>query len=115
MVKGDDKGAPKRPPKLKNVLSTVHRCIETGKYLDTRHATDRQNERSITRLEIIQTLRHGRHVPSRDRYDEAYGELGWTYVIEGKTVDRRSLRVVIAFDEVTRTVIITAVDLDADC
>jgi hypothetical protein len=114
MVRDEQRGASKRPPKLENVLVKVRECIENGKYYDTRHASDRKNERSITRLEIRQALLHGRHVPSRDRYDEAFGELGWTYAVEGKTLDRRSLRVIVAFDETTKALIITAVDLDAD-
>ena len=114
MTKGEQKGAPKRPPKVENVLATVHECLKTGRYRDTRHATDRKSERSITRLEVEQALRQGRHVPSRDRFDEAYGDLGWTYAIEGKTIDRRSLRVVVAFDEATRTLIVTAIDLELD-
>ena len=104
----------KRPPKLPNVLQIVRECIENGRYLDTRHATDRQNERSITRLEILDVLRRGRHVPSRDRYEEAYGDLGWSYAIEGKTIDNRPLRVIVAFDTETKTLIVTAIDLEAD-
>ena len=114
MTKGERKGASRRPPKVGNVLAIVHECLKAGRYLDTRHATDRKSERSITRLEVEQALRRGRHVPSRDRFDETHGDLGWTYVIEGKTIDRRSLRVVVAFDEVTRTLIITAIYLDLD-
>ena len=51
-------------------------------------------------------------MPSRDRYEEAYGDLGWSYAIEGKTNDNRALLVIVAFDEETRTFIVTAIDLD---
>lgn len=112
MVKGKRSDA-KRPPKLKNVLAIVLECLDNGRYLDTRHATDRQAERLITRQEILQALRRGWHVPSRDRYEEAYGDLGWSYAIEGRTIDNRPLRVIVAFDEETKTLIVTAVDLDA--
>ena len=101
----------RRPPKLENLLAKVHECIESGNYLDTRHSSDRQNERLITRPEILQALRKGHRVPSRDRYEEVYED--WSYAIEGKTIDNRSLRVIVAFDEKTRTLIVTAVDLDA--
>jgi hypothetical protein len=114
MAKGEQRSASKRPPKVGNVLAIVHECLKTGRYIDTRHASDRQSERSITRLEVEQVLRRGRYVPSRDRYDETYGDLGWTYVIEGKTVDRRLLRVIVAFEAKKKTLIVTAVDLDAD-
>ena len=104
----------RRPPKADNLLQLVRRCIDEGRYRDTRHATDRKSERSITRLEICHALRAGRHVPRRDRYDELYGELGWSYAIEGKTLDNRHLRIIVAFDEERRTLFVTAVDLDAD-
>jgi len=102
-----------RPPKREDILAIVHTCIEIGRYRDTRHSSDRRNERSITRLEILQVLKSGHHVPKRDQYEEAYGDLGWSYAIEGKTIDNRSLRVIVAFDEETWTLIVTAVDLDA--
>ncbi len=102
-----------RPPKLPNVIEVVRECVEAGRYLDTRHATDRQNERLITRLEILQVLRQGWHVPSRDRYEEGYGDFGWSYAIEGKTLDNRPLRVIVTFDDETNTLIVTAIDLEA--
>jgi hypothetical protein len=113
MAKGIKSGAT-RPPKMENVLVIVRECIENGRYLDTRHGADRQNERCISRPEIFQVLRQGYRVPSRDRYDAAYGDQGWSYAIEGKTVDNRFLRVIVAFDEETKTLIIAAVDLDAN-
>jgi hypothetical protein len=67
-----------RPPKMPNVLKVVSECIAAGRYLDTRHGSDRQSERLITRLEII----------------------------DGK------LRVIVAFDEETNTVIVTAIGLE---
>lgn len=82
--------------------------------MDTRHATDRQSLRLITRQEIVQALRAGHHVSSRDRYEPGYHELGWSYCIEGKTKDNRRLRIVVAFDAETNTLIVTAIDLDSE-
>ncbi len=67
----------------------------------------------MTRLEVLHVLLTGRRVPRRDRYDPLYGALGWSYAIEGKTDAERKLRVIVALDEETRTLIVTAVDLDA--
>ena len=110
MAKAKQKGRMKRPAKMEKVLELVQQCIKEGRWYDTRHATDRQSERSISRLEIKQALNRGRHVPSRDRYDA----MGWSYAIEGKTVDNRFLRIIVAFDEETQTLIVTAIDLDAN-
>ena len=113
MAKAKKRRGKQGPPKLPNVIQLVHERVEAGRYLDTRHGSVRQSERLITRLEILDVLRRGRHVPSRDRYEEGYGNLGWSYAIEGKTLDNRHLRVIVAFDEEINTLIVTAIDLEA--
>lgn len=52
--------------KTPNLLVKVRHCIEQGLYLDTRHSTDRQSERNITRPEILYVLKNGRHEKSKD-------------------------------------------------
>ena len=96
------------------MLQAIRSCVTTGKFLDTRHGADRKNERKISRAEIVHILLHGWHVPRRDRYEEGYGEYGWSYVVEGRTVKERNLRVVVAFDETTGALIVSAVDLDTE-
>jgi hypothetical protein len=83
-------------------------CIERGTYLDTRHAFDRQNERQISRPEVLYVLKNGHHEKRKDKFDEAYHS--WNYSVRGKTVDRRELRVIVSFDELGM-LIITAIDL----
>jgi hypothetical protein len=98
----------KRPPKAENFLETVHQHVLADRYLDTRHATDRKNERNILRAEIRAVLLAGRHEKSRDRYDELLGR--WSYSVRGCTVDLRELRIIVALDE-TGTLIISAIEL----
>ena len=105
------KKSPPRPAKMANLTKVVRQCMEQGRYLDTFHGSGRKEEREISLLEIKHVLLRGRHVPARDRYEEAYGDLGWSYCFEGKTVDKRPLRVVVAFDEETQMLIVTAVAL----
>ena len=97
-----------RPPKLGNLIDAVRACLESGRYLDTRHATDRQAERSITRPEIFFALKHGHHEKKKDRFEERFH--AWNYSVRGKTIDKRDLRIVISFD-VTGVLIITAIEL----
>ncbi len=97
-----------RPNKLLNLMSTIRTCIDEGRYLDTRHARERQIERQINRPEILYALKGGHHEKSKDRFDEAYD--AWNYAVRGKTVDRRELRVIVSFDE-NGMLIITAIDL----
>lgn len=98
----------KRPPKVEHFLEMVRKHVLADRYLDTRHATDRKNQRSILRAEIRSVLLAGHHEKSRDRYDE----LGkrWSYCVRGHTVDRRELRVVVAFNA-AGLLVITAIEL----
>lgn len=98
-----------RPPKISNLLETIRKCLDEGRYLDTRHAFQRQAERDITRPEIQYVLRTGFYEKKKDRYDEQFK--AWNYAIRGKTVDSRQLRVIVSFD-VNNMLIITAIDLD---
>lgn len=99
----------KRPAKLDDVLGLVRKHVESGTYVDTRHATERTEERRITRPEILQILKVGFWEKRKDEYKPEHES--WNYAIRGKTADKRSLRVVIAFD-VPGMLIITAIDLD---
>ena len=89
-------------------MPIVHACVEDGRYLDTRHATDRQYERKVNRPEILYVLKHGYHEKKKDKFDEYYQ--AWNYSVRGKTVDRRELRVVVSFDP-SGMLIITAIEL----
>ena len=97
-----------RPPKISNLLESIRKCLDQGKYLDTRHAFQRQTEREITRPEVQHVLRIGFHEAKKDRFDGDFK--AWNYAIQGMTVDRRKLRVVVSFD-VNNMLIITAIDL----
>ena len=95
-------------PKISDLLLRVRRCIELGQYLDTRHASDRRAERSITRPEILYVLRSGWHEKSKDRFQPRFRN--WNYSVRGKTIDGRELRVVVSF-ETSGLLIITAIEL----
>ena len=98
-----------RPTKHPDVLKLVKECIENGRYLDTRHATDRQSERSINRLEVIYVLKNGHHEKRKDKFEDRFNV--WNYAIRGKTLDKRDLRIVVSFDENVQLLIITAIEI----
>jgi hypothetical protein len=100
-----------RPPKVPDLLALVKTHLDDGTYLDTRHATERKQQRQITLPEILTVLRHGYHEKRKDEFKELYR--AWTYAIRGKTVDGRQLRVCVSFDE-SGMLLITAIDLDED-
>jgi hypothetical protein len=97
-----------RPEKILDLMNMICTCIEEGRYLDTRHAWERQDERRINRPEILYVLKHGHHEKNKDKFNEFYHS--WDYSVRGKTVDRRELRVIVSFDE-NGMLIITAIDL----
>ena len=59
---------PRRPAKVTDVLERVHKHVEDGTYLDTRHASKRKAEREITLLEVLHVLRRGFHEKRKDEY-----------------------------------------------
>ena len=90
-------------------MTHVRTCIEQGRYLDTRHALERQVERAINRNEILYVLKNGYHEKKKDKFDELYQ--AWNYAVRGKTLDRRELRVVISFEDASGMLLITAIEL----
>ncbi len=98
-----------KSPKVVNLLELVATHIESGKYLDTRHSEARQDQRKITRPELLYVLKHGHHEKRKDRFDDHYK--AWNYSIRGKTVDKRDLRVIVSFDP-AGMLIITAIEIE---
>lgn len=88
----------KRPTRFNNLLSKVRECIDTGKYILTKHSLDRQNERSINLTETLYVLKNGYEDKRKTRFDKEKNT--WKYAIRGKTlIDQLDARVVVAFDE----------------
>lgn len=98
-----------RPTKHSDVLALVKACVDAGNFFDTRHATDRQNERAITRLEVIHVLKNGHHEKKKDEFKPEFN--AWNYAIRGNTLDKRDLRIAVSFDESTKLLIITAIEI----
>ncbi len=106
MAKGEG-----RPAKLENVLSLARARLAEGRYRDTRHATERKRERSVTLLEVRQIIEAGWSEKSKEEFKEEWQ--AWNYAIRGKTIDGRSLRIAVSFDDDDYLLIITAVDLES--
>lgn len=90
--------AEKRPERLDDLLSKIKNCIDTGKYILTKHAFDRQNERSINLTETLYVLKNGHEDKRKTRFDKEKN--AWKYAIKGKTlIDKLDARIIVAFDE----------------
>lgn len=95
--------------KIIDLLPIIKTLIHSGHYYDTTHAKIRQKERKITLPEILYVLLNGAHEKSKDRFDEIFN--AWNYAIRGKTVDERLLRIIVSFEQETKLLIITAIQL----
>ena len=86
-----------KPKKLASVLDTIKKCIESGRYVLSKHALDRQNEREISLPETLHVLKNGYEEKGKTCFD--MDKNSWKYAIRGKTIRRVDVRVIISFDE----------------
>ena len=98
-----------RPDKHDDVIRLVRACVASGNFTDTTHAELRKGQRKITRLEIVSVLETGYHEKKKDVFKPEHN--AWNYAIRGKTLDKRELRIAVSFDETSKMLIITAIDL----
>jgi hypothetical protein len=99
----------KRPDKHKDVLGRIRERLASGRYRDTRHATERKDERRISLPEVRQVIESGWHEKSKDEFKTEWQ--AWNYAIRGRTIDGRALRIAVSFDEEDWLLIITAIEL----
>ncbi len=90
-------------------MDRIRETLDSGRYLDMLHAEKRQRQRKITRPEYIYVLRHGYHEARKDKFEELYKS--WNYAVRGKTIDKRDLRVIVAFDDSEMLLIITTIEV----
>jgi Domain of unknown function (DUF4258) len=86
----------KRPSQIKNLQAEITACIDKQRYMQSRHAVQRQTERNIELVDALHVLRHGYHEKRKTFFDEVFS--AWKYAIRGKALDGLDIRVVIAFD-----------------
>lgn len=98
-----------RPAKIANIHAMAKAAISLGNYIPVEHAEIRLNEREVILPELEFVILNGHRVPSRDEFKKEFNS--WNYAIEGKTVDARKLRIIIAMDKLTGLLIITVIDL----
>lgn len=97
-----------RAAKISNLMGVVREKVQQGDFILMPHAIERRLQRSISVNDIVHVLTTGWHEAKKDRYQEAY--FAWNYSIRGKTIDNRSLRIVVSFDE-NAMLVITVIGL----
>ncbi len=76
--------------------------ITDGEYIFKEHARQRQKDRNISDLEVLDILqgkpKRNRHRnKKKDDYKAGYKD--WNYCIEGKNVDEKGIRIIISFED----------------
>lgn len=82
--------------------SLLDEMITIGNYVFKKHARQRQADRMITDIEVLDILdgRAGRNRhrnKSKDKFDE--GRKDWNYCIEGMNLDGKEIRIIISFED----------------
>lgn len=92
----------KKPAKQNDsvLYALVKSKILTGDYIFLKHAKDRQNERQISDLNVLNILEgkagfSRKRNKAKDHYEE--GREDWNYCIEGVDFDKNSIRIIISF------------------
>lgn len=87
----------------KELYALLNEKIKAGEYVFKKHARQRQKDRSISDLQVLDILEgkpgHRRH---RNKIKDSYEERkkGWKYCVEGMNPDKRKIRIIISFEEV---------------
>lgn len=84
----------------KELYTLLERVIKKGNYVFLKHAKERQLQRHISDLDVLDILagREGRdrkRNESKDQYKDGYQD--WNYCIEGHNLDKEKIRIIISF------------------
>jgi hypothetical protein len=86
----------------RELFTLLDEKIGRGEYVFKRHARQRQKDRNISDLEVLDILegkygrrRHRNKV--KDSFEE--GKEDWKYCIEGVNPDKKKMRIIISFEE----------------
>jgi len=101
----------KRPDKLKDILADVRAAVGSGQLVYSAHANTRMRERGIIKPEVEYVIKGGHHEAKKDQFSIEFNS--WDYAIKGKTVDGRSIRIVVAIVR-PKVLVVTAIDLDKE-
>lgn len=84
----------------RELYTLLEKMIKNGNYIFVKHAKERQTQRCISDLDVLDILegREGRgrkRNKSKDHYKDGYQD--WNYCIEGNNLDKEKIRIIISF------------------
>lgn len=94
----------KKPKKKtdKELYDFLDTKIANAEYVFKKHAKQRQIDRTISDLEVLDILegkkKRNRHRnKKKDKFEE--GREDWNYCIEGQNLDKKKIRIIISFED----------------
>lgn len=96
-------------PKSPRLLELIREKVSTGRIRYSGHANQRMRERRIIKPEVEYVLRTGRHKKEKDNFNDEHND--WDYAIEGRTIDSRKLRIIVAIAD-PNLLVVTTIDLE---
>nr|HAT8715377.1 DUF4258 domain-containing protein [Legionella jordanis] len=97
----------KKPSKKtdQELFTLIEQKIKEKNYLFVRHAKERQKQRNISELDVLNILEgkagyDRKRNKSKDSYESNYiheKPQDWKYCIEGKDIDERKVRIILTF------------------
>lgn len=84
-----------RPPQIENLLAKIRECIDKGRYRESFHAKQRQNERNIDLFDALYVLKNGYHEKQKTAFNEL--RKTWNYAIRHK-LEGKEIRVIVGFE-----------------
>lgn len=110
----------KKPVKKidQELFRLIEKKIKEKNYIFVRHAQERQQQRNISELDVLNILEghpgyRRKRNKRKDSYDSTYiHEMlqDWKYCIEGKDINARDIRIILTFTD-NLMLIITVIDL----
>lgn len=94
----------KKPTKKtdKDLFGLLDKKIANGDYVFKKHAKERQQERAISDLEILDILegkKNRNRKRNKDKDKFVIGKEDWNYCIEGQNLDKKKIRIIISFED----------------
>lgn len=93
-----------KPKKLTDteLFQKIHDKIIDIDYIFLKHAKQRQKDRSVTDLDVLNILenekgRRRKRNKRKDKYER--GKEDWNYCIEGLDIDGEKVRIIVSFNE----------------
>lgn len=99
-------------PKKSDVIAVVREAIAQGRYVYSKHARLRKDQREISDGDVRCAIANGWHEKKKDAWIEEFES--WNYAISGSSLEGERLRIAVNLDELDQIgmVVITVINLD---